>query len=121
MPRTLTALLAAVAVNLALASSASADEPRRADPSIKGTWVGHFTVVEVKVKITATFKADGKYKSVMENGNYVTVETGTYTYSDGVLKTEPEGGLTSTFTVKFDGENTATFKGAGLSITCKRQ
>jgi hypothetical protein len=116
------AKLFAVALCLATVGPLVAQDraPER-EPSIVGTWEGTLTIVDTKVKVTTTFRADGTYKTVMENGNYVSVEKGKYTYADEVLTTEPEGGLTGTFTVKFDGANTATFKGGGISITCKRK
>lgn len=111
----------AVALCLAAVAPLSARGAPEREPSIVGTWEGTLTIVDTKVKVTTTFRADGTYKTVMENGNYVSVEKGKYTYADEVLTTEPEGGLTGTFTVKFDGANTATFKGGGVSITCKRK
>lgn len=118
MSRSFTAL--AVAVTLA-AGAATAQPPRPAEPSVKGTWVGYWTVAGTKVKLTSTIRDDGTYKCVMENGDYVSVEKGKYTYSDGVLTTEPEGGVIGTYVVTFDGADTMKVKGGGIAVTYKRQ
>lgn len=114
MSRTLAALA------LCLGSAGATDAEDR-EPSVVGTWEGYWTVAGTKVKITTTFRVEGAYKTVLENGDYVSVEKGKYTYSDGVLTTEPEGGVIGTYTVKFDGPNTATFKGGGISLTAKKK
>lgn len=103
----------------AVNATGQADEPR--EPSVKGTWVGYLNVAGNKVKFTATLRGDGTYKTVMENGPYVAVEKGKYTYSDGVLETEPSGGFTGTYTVTFEDDKTMTVKGNGLSLTYKKQ
>lgn len=92
------------------------------EPSIHGTWVGYWNPGGgIRVKLTSTIRDDGTYKCVMENGDYVTVEKGKYKYSDGVLNTEPDEGLTGTFTVAFEDKDTIRVKGGGLSIVYKRQ
>ena len=91
------------------------------EPSIHGTWVGYWTVAGSKVKIISTLRADGSYKTVSEYGNEVSAELGKYTYKDGILTTEPEGGLISIYTVKFDDKDTITVKGRGIVIVLKRQ
>jgi len=97
------------------------DPPKKDEPSIHGTWVGYWTIVNTKVKFISTLRPDGTYKTIMESGDYVTVEKGKYTYSDGTLETEPESGLIGTFTVTFEDRNTMKVKGGGLAITYKRQ
>jgi hypothetical protein len=119
MTRRIVCLFAIAAFATALTGAArvqAADEP-----SVKGTWVGYLNVAGNKVKFTTTLRADGTYKTVMEYAAYISVEKGKYTYSDGVLETEPDSGITGTYTVKFDGNNMMTVKGAGLSLTYKRQ
>lgn len=113
------AAFATLALSLAPTTARAADAE---EPSIHGTWVGYCTpAAGLKVKITSTLKADGSYKTVMENGDYVTVEKGKYTYSDGTLETEPANGQSATFTVKWENKNTMVVKGGGLNITYKRQ
>lgn len=112
------AALAALALSLAPAARAADAE----EHSVHGTWVGYWTpVAGVKVKLTSTLKADGSYKVVTENGDYVTVEKGKYTYADGTLETEPANGQSATFTVKWENKNTMVVKGGGLTVTYKRQ
>ena len=62
------------------------------EPSIVGTWAGKLTQQGVTTTITVTLKADGTYKTVYNLGNVVVAETGKYTYKDGILTVEPEGG-----------------------------
>lgn len=91
------------------------------EPSIVGVWQGELTMGPQRWKITTTFRADGNYKTVMVYANYVMADKGTYTYSDGVLKTEPEGGRPGTFDVTFIDDNTMKLRGQGFSVTYKRQ
>lgn len=139
MCRIFSGLLALAVCCFAFASAAQADNSRppqesppqrptqpqppqpKKEPSIHGTWLGYLNIAGTKVKVTSTLREDGTYKSVMENGDYVAVEKGKYTYSDGVLNTEPEGGFAGTFTVTFEDKDTIKVKGGGISITYKRQ
>jgi hypothetical protein len=97
------------------------EPPKKEEPSIHGTWVGYWTVINTKVKFISTLRPDGTYRTIMESGDYVTVERGKYKYSDGTLETEPESGVSTTFTVTFEDKNTMRVKGGGLAITYKRQ
>src|SRR5262245_26615049 len=80
------------------------------EPSIHGTWVGYWTAGGIKIKLTTTIRDDGTYKAVMENSDIVVVEKGNYTYSDGVLNTEPDGGLLGTYVVTFEDKDTMKVK-----------
>lgn len=123
MTRRIACLVAFAAFATALTGTADlrAAEPRAEEPSIKGTWIGYLNVAGNKVKFTTTIEADGTYKVVMDHLGYIVAEKGKYTYSDGVLETEPDGGANGTFTVKFEDKNTMIVKGGGITITYKRQ
>lgn len=128
MKRSLACMLALFALTVSLAGSATAQEPgktpekpKKEEPSIHGTWLGTWTVVgDLKVKLTSTIRKDGTYRVLSDNSGIITVERGTYKYSDGVLETEPEGGTTGTFTVEFLDKDTIKVKGGGVTITYKR-
>jgi hypothetical protein len=96
--------------------------PREDDePSVVGTWVGEINLANQKWKVTSTFRANGTYTSHMEYLGHVIASRGTYTFADGILTTEAEGGVTTTFTVTFIDEDTAKIKGGGFTVTYRRQ
>jgi hypothetical protein len=97
------------------------DTPKKVEPPIVGTWKGEVILGGTRWKLTTTLRADKTYKTVMEYGNYVVADKGTYKYSDGILTTEPEGGLIATFTVTFVDKNTMKLKGEGFAVTLKRE
>lgn len=97
------------------------DAPKKDEPTLKGTWKGELLLVTTKWKVTSTFRDDGTYKTVMTYANRVMADTGTYKYADGILTTEPEGGVIGTFAVTFDNKDTMKLKGNGFSITFKRE
>ncbi|MFO0799598.1 MAG: hypothetical protein U0804_19175 [Gemmataceae bacterium] len=97
------------------------DAPKKDEPSLKGTWKGEVLLATTKWKVASTFRDDGTYKTVMTYANRVMADTGTYKYVDGILTTEPEGGVIGTFTVTFDNKDTMKLKGNGFSITFKRE
>lgn len=111
----LIAMIALVPVDPASAQN------RDAEPSVVGTWNGQLSLGGVTYDVTTTLRADGTYRSFSRWANYVNAETGKYTYRDGVLKTEPEGGFINTWEVTFDGPNKMKAVGGGLSISYRRQ
>jgi hypothetical protein len=90
-------------------------------PSIVGTWTGKMNTQGLITNITVTLRADGTYKTVYNTDNVVVADTGKYTFKDGVLHAEPDGGTIVQFEVTFNGNDQMTVKGAGYSITYQRK
>lgn len=95
--------------------------PEDDEPSIVGTWKGDVSLGGTKWKVTTTYRANGTYRSIMEYLDHIIASKGTYTYADGVLTTEPEDGIPTTFTITFVDDDTVRAKGGGFTITYRRQ
>lgn len=126
MTRRLATILSLFAFSITFSHSVLAQDPTRhapqnAEPSIVGTWIGTCTITERTVHVTTTIRADKSYQAVIEYAGYVTVERGTYKYSDGILTTVTENSKKGELVVAFTDKDNMKVTGEGVVVTYKRK